>query len=272
MPKKKIAVHLPEMVSKDLLSEHPNNSNKQKKHMFKELRESIRTNGFDETLTIAPRTDALEGYWIVAGNHRFRAGVAEGMEEFPCVIRDDWDQVSQEIEMVRRNYVRGDIDKDAFTLAVNSLVEEQSLSLNEVREAMGFENIDTFMELYREEQEKTEKMLREAAEHSTTAGAVKMIDDLGLVLSKIFEEHGDTVPNSFIIFPAGGRNHLFVAATPSLVKSLTTIAEYSIANHLDINVILGGLLTIGIEQSNMFEGNTAEIAERGSEKDGSDEF
>jgi hypothetical protein len=261
-----IAVHLPELIDKVLLEEHPRNSNKQSKHMYRELRESIRENGFDETLTVVPRDDGNDGFWIVAGNHRYRAGTAEGMDEFPCVVRGDWDEVQQQIEMVRRNYVRGKLDKDAFTLAVNSLAVEQEMAVDEIREAMGFEDTDVFMDYYKEENERLEKVAKEAAaQYNSSSPALNMIDDLGLVLSTIFEEHGDTVPYSFLIFPAGGKNHMFVAATPALVRSLSSVAEYCVANHLDINVVLGGLLTIGISESNMIDsGETADVIEKGS--------
>lgn len=261
--KKKVEVHFPEMLSMSELYEHPRNANKQSRHIFSELRESIREHGFDETLTVVSRDEG--GYYIVAGNHRFRAGKAEGMTEFPCVIRDDWDEVQQQIELVRRNYVRGEINRDAFTLAVNALAAEQEMAVDEIREAMGFEDTDVFMELYKEENKRMEAAQEVAIEARTSVPMVKMIDDLGLVLSTIFEEHGDTVPYSFLVFPAGKKNHMYIAATPALVRSLTFVAEYCISNHLDINVVLGGLLTIGIDSSNMIEsGDTEEVIKKGS--------
>jgi hypothetical protein len=252
----KVEVHLPELIHASQLAEHPRNSNKQSRHMYGELRESIRENGFDETLTVVPRDDDSDGYYIVAGNHRFRAGRAEGMKDFPCVVRDDWDEVQQQVELVRRNYVRGAIDKNAFTIAVDALVSEQELSIEEVQEAMGFEDHDFFLDYYKEENERQEKAQAAAAAHIQNSGSkssqIQMVDDLGLILSAIFEQHGDTVPYSFVVFPAGQANHLFVAATPALVHNLTRVAEYCVINHMDINVILGGLLTIGMDQAKMF--------------------
>ena len=52
-----VEVHLPELIHKDLLSEHPSNSNKQSRSTYAELRKSIRKNGFDETLTVVPREE-----------------------------------------------------------------------------------------------------------------------------------------------------------------------------------------------------------------------
>lgn len=263
----KPVVHSSELIHKTQLSEHPRNSNRQDKHVFKELRKSIREQGFDETLLVVPRDDGEEGYWIVAGNHRYRAGKAEGMDEFPCVVRDDWDETSQQIELVRRNYVRGAIDKDMFTMSVNALASEQGVSISDIQEAMGFRDDERFLEYYKQETEQMEREARQMAETtSASAPAIRMIDDLGLVLSKIFEEHGNTVPYSFIIFPAGQKNHLFVAATPALVKNLTTVAEYCVLHSMDINVILGGLLTIGLDQVKLTgERDTEGLEEAGRE-------
>lgn len=270
-----VSVHLPEMIHKDLLSEHPRNSNKQSRYTFKELRKSIRENGFDESLTVVPRDDGNDGYWIVSGNHRYRAGIAEGMEEFPCVVRTDWDDIQQQVELVRRNYVRGNIDKNAFTVAVNALVEERGLEVDELRDMMGFEDADVFMKYYQEQEEEQQRIAAEVRDdQKRSAPAVKMIDDLGLVLSAIFEEHGDTVPHSFIVFPAGGKKHFFVAATPAIVRNIQDIAEYCIANHQDINIVLGGILAIGKHHSHLGKDTvkTEQILEEGSSEDGDSEF
>lgn len=264
--KNKVKVHLPKMIHKDLLTEHPRNSNRQSRHTFKELRKSIRENGFDEVLTIVPRDDGAQGYYIVSGNHRMRAGVAENMDEFPCIVRDDWDEVQQQVELVRRNYVRGDIDRDSFTTAVNTLAEEKALSLDEIRDMMGFEDPDTFLRFYKEEEKKVQQAL-EMVQKTSSAPQIKMIDDMGLILSSIFEQYGNTVPNSFIIFPAGQKKHMFVAATPALVRTLKDVAEHCIANHLDINIVLGGLLVIGMDQANFTKSakNKKEVLKKGTE-------
>lgn len=268
-----IKIHLPEMVHKDLLSEHPHNSNKQSRYTFKELRKSIRENGFDESITVVPRDDGNDGYWIVSGNHRFRAGVAEGMEEFPCVVRNDWDDVQQEFELVRRNYVRGNIDKDSFTVAVDTLAEKHALTKDEIREGMGFEDADVFLKYYKEEEERVEQQAKQENK-ANAAPAVKMIDDLGLVLSAIYEKHGDTAPYSYMVFPAGGKQHLFVAATPAIVRTMQELSEYSIANHMDMNIVLGGVLAIGKAHSKLGkpDADKEAIEEEGSSTEGPDEF
>lgn len=240
-------VFLPEMVSAALLQEHKTNSNKQSKHVFNELRKNIREHGFDEPILVRPTENGF--YEILAGNHRYAAGKAEGMDEFPCIIREDWDDIEAEIQSVRRNYSRGAIDKNAFTEQVNKLTREHGILMGDLMERFGFEDADKFAEYYKQETKRQEKV----AEATVSAPAVKMIDDLGLVLSAIYEKHGDSAPNSYIIFPAGGKNHLFVASTPALKRTIEQIVTHCMATKTDINVALGGLLQIGMSYSDFIK-------------------
>lgn len=251
---KKIKVHQTQMISKLLLTEHPQNSQKQSKHEFNELRKSIRENGFDESLIVVPNDDGT-GYYVVSGNHRCRAGIAEGMDEFPCVVRADWDAVKSQIELVRRNYVRGKIDRDAFTQAVNVLSSEQKLSIEDIYGQMGFASQDDFAAIYKAQQVEEARIQKEVVEGVATSNAatVKMIDDLSFIISSILEKYGDTVPYSFIMFPAGAKNHMYISANPSLKKSLEAIAAACVSQHLDINVALAGLIRIGIDNTDFLK-------------------
>jgi len=271
MSKKKpeIEVFQAEMLSTQSLSEHPNNANKQNRHMRKELKESILENGFDETLLVCPRTDGEDGYWIVSGNHRYRAGKSLGMSVFPCVIREDWDSVEQQIQLVRRNYVRGKLDSTAFSVAVDKLAAEASIGLDVIQERMGFEDPDMFAEYYKQEKSREAKIAEAVTAGGAGGGAssVKMIDDLGLVLSTIFERFGDTAPYSYIIFPAGGKTHMYVQVTPALKRIMEAVAQGCVQQGLDMNIALGGLLAIGMDSSNFKTGtpDNDRIVDRGSE-------
>lgn len=243
-----VTVHQTKMLMTEVLLQDPENTNKQSKHTHEELKQNIKDHGFDEALLVRPTGD---GYFVVvSGNHRYAAGKALGMTEFPCVVRDDWTAIEAKLQGVRRNYSRGQIDKDAFTAQVNKLVVEEGLPLHDIMTGMGFEDSDAFSEYF-----KTQKVRDANAAQQVQASAsnVKMLDDMGRVLSELFAEHGDTVPQSFIIFPAGGKNHMYIACTPTLKRTLEGIAQQCVLNNLDINVALGGLLTIGIGNSNFLD-------------------
>lgn len=259
-------VHLAQMLPVSLLAQHPNNSNAQSKHVFNELKESISSGGFDEPLLVVPRKDS-DGYYVVSGNHRFKAGVAVGYEELPCIVRNDWDEVEAEIQLVRRNLVRGEIDRVAFTESVNRLVKEASLDMGVIIERMGFEDTESFAEFYKQEKAKETRMATAIANSSNqVAQQVKMIDDISVIVSALFEKYGNTVPQSFMIFPTGGKNHIYMQITPALKKSFDAITTKCIAEGLDINTVIGGLLQIGMHHTSFFKaGNKAEdVVEAGS--------
>jgi len=242
-------------VRDELLFDHPNNTNKQSKHTHQELIDSIMAHGFDEPLIIVPRRDETPGYFIVSGNHRRRAGKAAGMEEFPCVIRDDWDEVESRIQLVRRNLVRGEIDRTLFTEEINRLTAEHQLGLDIIMERMGFEDSEAFSNFYKQEKQR-ERSIASAVASQQQVSQVKMIDDLGTIISVLFERYGKTVPNSFMVFPLGGRNHVFIQMTPALKKSIDAITTKCVADGMDVNTALGGLLQIAIHHTGFFKGDT----------------
>lgn len=257
-------VHPIQMIPAALLFEHPNNTNKQSKHVHQELIDSIMSNGFDEPIIVVPRTDGEPGYFIVSGNHRQRAGRVCGMEEFPAIVRDDWDEVEARIQLVRRNYVRGDIDRALFTEEINRLTTEHQLGLDIIMERMGFEDAESFSNFYKEEK-KRERSIGAAVAAQSQISQVKMIDDLGTIISVMFEKYGSTVPNSFMMFPLGGRNHLFVQITPALKKTLDAITTKCVADGLDINTALGGLLQIATHHTGFFKARDhSDVVEAGS--------
>ncbi len=241
-------VFLPKMISVDLLFPHPFNPQKHSKHTFNELRESIRTQGFDESLTIYPRTDDI-GYWIVSGNHRYLAGKAEGYLELPCVIRDDWTAAQADIEVVRRNYVRGRLDNTKFSELVDHIADKYSMDFELIIEEMGFETADDFAQFYEKEREVAAQVASSVA--ASTSKEVALIDNLGAILSDIFEKYGQTVPNSFIIFPLGGKKHMYVIVNSQLRSCVEEVTTYAVKNGMNINVVLAGLLRMGLKQASL---------------------
>jgi hypothetical protein len=259
------------MVPAELISEHPRNRNKQNRHVHSEIKESMQENGFDETLLLTPRTDGKEGYWCVSGNHRYRAGKSLGMTEFPATIHKDWDAAKQQVELLRRNMIRGTISKPDFTLAANDIKTEANYDMSVLSEELGFENPEKFAEMYQLEQEQTEQ--RMVYENITQiAQKARITEDLGLVISALLEKHGDTVPYSFLVFPTGGKNHVFIQSSPTLKRTLDMVFTKCIHDNLDVNVVMGALLHLGMASTNFRtpEAKIEEIKAAGTESGDSD--
>lgn len=242
------------------LNEDPANTQRQDRKTFEELKKNIQEHGFDENLLVTLNEDG-ETYTIRSGNHRFRAGRAAGMVEFPCVIREDWDEVQAALQSVRRNYARGEIDRVAFTAVVDDLQSSHSVNLEDIYEGMGFNDAEAFSVYYEKEREKEEQIARDVVAGSEGAAKVRLMDDLGLVLSHIFEEYGDTVPCGFIVFPAGGKKHMFIQSTNALKKVLGSVAGRCRETDLDLSTAVAGLLQIGINNTSFLAENKKEELE-----------
>lgn len=87
------------------------------------IRESIRKNGFYGTLIVQKST----GY-ILVGNHRYKAGMLEGMTEFPVTLLDIDDQHARRINLAdNRTAELGDYDRDALALLLQQQHDEDTL-------------------------------------------------------------------------------------------------------------------------------------------------
>ena len=98
-----------------MLKHHPNNPRKNLGDL-QELTESIRKNGILQNLTIIPikngrctDIDSAMEYWVLIGNRRFEAGMAAGVEQFPCNIIEDLSEREQLSIMLEENIQRTDL-------------------------------------------------------------------------------------------------------------------------------------------------------------------
>jgi len=253
--REQIEVHDISLLSVTQLKEDPRNTQKQSRKVFNDLKENIRKHGFDEPLLVTVNED--DTYTIRSGNHRFRAGKSLGMVDFPCIVHR-WDELEAALQNVRRNVSRGAQDAGAFTSLVDHLKLDFDTDVDTIMEGMAFADDEDFARLYQIETESggtTPPSQNGGSRNSTpdSAHKTKMLDDLGIVLSHIFDEFGGSVPCSFIVFPASGKHHMFVQATNSLKKVLAPIAERCLQENIDINVALTGLLQIGISQTSFLQ-------------------
>ncbi len=95
------------MLPIELLEHHPDNPRKDLGDL-KELTASIRESGVMQNLTVVPRGDGVEGYWVVIGNRRLEASRAAGLKQLPCLI-SDMDYKTQLATMMAENMQRVDL-------------------------------------------------------------------------------------------------------------------------------------------------------------------
>lgn len=109
---------------------NPWNPNVMDDAMFAKERASIREFGFVDPITVrknpALSETGMGPMWqIIDGEHRWRAGQAEGIEEFPIFIVEADDETAQQLTIVL-NETRGRPDESKLTALVKGLAERRS--------------------------------------------------------------------------------------------------------------------------------------------------
>lgn len=183
---------------------------------FNSLVQDIQEKGFDEPLQVV----AKEGvYYILGGEHRWKACKVLGVNEVPCVVKDlpesEW-----KAYVVRRNIVRGELNRDKFTRLVRGVTQGDDYGA--LAQKMGFDDLKAFMSVL-----KVEKTDQRAAD-SILAQSERELDavhNLSHVLNQVFAAYGDTLPQGYMFFAYGKKMHLLVQMDKELEEQVKTVAE-----------------------------------------------
>lgn len=115
-----------EHISHDRLTPNPWNPNRMDEAMFAKERASIRSFGFVDPLTVRDIRDG-DMFEIIDGEHRWKAGYAEGIDIFPCVVLDVDDDEARELTIIL-NDTRGTMQDDRLALLVQELNKRREAS------------------------------------------------------------------------------------------------------------------------------------------------
>lgn len=257
----------------DRLHEFEGNPQEQSREVFNNLVQEIETDGFDEPLQVVPAPDiGPNEYRIVSGNHRFKAAKILDYEELPVIVKNNWDELTAKIKVIRRNRLKGELDPTKFTRFVNELIKLENLDQEVLQEMMGFTDLDEMLEYYQTEKKKTERQAKSLVSESNNQ--LKLIDNLSFILNRLFTDYGDTVPLSFMFFCYGKKMHVMVQMNSKLKRMIEKITQKCVQDGLDINTILPGLLDAGMEHTSFLEGppEIEDIEERANNEEDDSEL
>ena len=143
-------------------------------------------------------------------------------------------------KVVKANILHGKLDPVKFTAIVNDLMAK-GMEEELVQEMMGFTDEAEFGKLFQEVKQGLSPELQKKLEESKAE--IKTIEDLSRVLNKLFQEHGDTVPQNYIVFSFGGTRHVWVSASKPLWNIMVEMTKEAEDETRDINDILLERLT-----------------------------
>lgn len=168
---------------------NPNRFNDEK---FRMLVEEVVKEGIDQPIIVI-NDKQNGGYIIVDGEHRYLAAKERGDKKIPVVVKD-WDEYQAKVETIRRNVLRGEIDKARFVDLVNSVVAEYNVSMDQVMADMALTE-EEFNQLY-QEKEANLAILEEVRKSKDEA----LYEDVSYIVNKIMAENKDNIDKGYVYF------------------------------------------------------------------------
>lgn len=190
----------------DSLVPNPANPNEQDERTFNALCEAIEEEGFIDPIAAVDLGDGT--YEIVGGEHRWDAAKVLGIDRVPVTLLDPdkFDQDRRDWNLVKLNILNGKLNPEKFTKLYDRMAAAYG---NEVLQAlMGFTTSDAFEKMYVQVKSGLPKELQDALDD--VKDEIKTIDDLSMVLHRLFAEFGETLPSNFMVFSWGGKEVFWI--------------------------------------------------------------
>ncbi|RFC64537.1 ParB/RepB/Spo0J family partition protein [Fulvimarina endophytica] len=135
-PKPEETVRPDHVVALDRITANPNNPRRTfGEEDIADLAQSVKKHGIVQPLLVRPNPDLEGGYEIVAGERRFRAARAAGLETVPVVVRDIGNRQSIEIALIE-NVQRTDLNAVEEAQAYELLIEEHGYTQADLAETL----------------------------------------------------------------------------------------------------------------------------------------
>jgi hypothetical protein len=206
---------------------------------FNRLREEIRKNGCIDPIEVVPLENGR--YRILGGEHRWKASMAEGLEEIPVIVLTEakWKELDlQKLVSVRMNTLHGDLDPDKFLKLYNEMADKYGA--NALQDLFAFTDAKKYQKLMAG----VKKAMKDALpkdmqkEFDQKAKATKTVEELASLIEEMFSKYGDTVDQNFMVFVHGKREHVYIAMSPKMKAAMEKVTEFCKITKTDINSVM----------------------------------
>ena len=220
------------------------NPNVMTSDLFNELSANIDEVGCVQDVVVAPlpvEEAELTGfkYRIVDGEHRFDVLKLLDVEEIPCKVVEITED-DQKFQTVKLNRLRGKFDQRRFTALVRDLMNRYSFE--EVAQKMAFTDPTELEGMMSHARDSLPDEMKD--DFDRAKDEIKTVDDLAMVLNRLFTKYGDTMPAHFMILDFGGKDHLWIRMENREYKTAVRQARECLANGITFDSVMARLLTI----------------------------
>jgi hypothetical protein len=227
-------------------AENPNVMSEQE---FNMLYDNVERMGITDPILVRPLVGEVGAvnctYKIVGGHHRWEVAKLIGLEEVPCTIICDpkFDEDMERFQMVRHNVIHGRMDAKKF---MNLYQQVQGRYTEELAaEMFGFAKEEEFKKLIASTAASLPSEMKQQFIDATKE--IKTIDDLAMVLNRLFTTYGDTVPWGFMIFDFGGQDHTWIRMEKHQKKEFLKFSDWCVKNERTVDKVIALLLRLASE-------------------------
>jgi len=197
------------------------------------------------------------GFRILGGAHRWQAAKTLGMDEVPCVVLSDdkWQDLDlQKFVTVRLNQLHGTTNTDKMIVLYREL--EKKYGEKSMQRLFAYTNADAWGKLVKQ----MKKSLKAAGlpkdvqdKFDAAADGAKGVDDLGLILNKILNDHGDTLQFGFMVFSYGGKEHTYIAMSKDTRVAVNQVLEHCKSWGKNVNDVIAEVTAAWVEKAEALE-------------------
>lgn len=208
---------------------NPWNPNEMSPADFDILSDNVDEVGFLDPVLVVPlpvEAGEEQRFRIIDGEHRYEQQRLMDAQVIKCIIADParFDEKEQKRQTVRMNKIRGKLNLKKFAALANEMMEKHEVGYQDLAREFGFSDEDEFehmLEAARESLPNAEAK----KEFDKAKGELRTVEDLSLLLNRLFTKYGDSLPWNFMILDFGGKEHLWVRLEAKAFKTIRHLAR-----------------------------------------------
>lgn len=230
----------------DALIANERNVNEMTENKLARLMKEISEVGFLVPLNVIPVDATRTQFFILGGEHRWKAAKRLGMTYVTCVIHDDEkfkDMDFVDLVTFRLNVLRGDINNEKFFQMYKRMCDK--VGPDRVQDQLGITDNAEFKKLTKNIQQslKDQNAPSQVIDEVEKAGKkAKTPEELSLKISKILKNYSESMMTQAIIFQSQTGESIFFKASENTFRLVKILVEHSQQKGKNVNELLAPML------------------------------
>jgi len=210
---------------------------------FNALFDNISENGVLEPFVVSPLDDGT--YTVVGGHHRLEVCKILKLPSVPCVIKYGMTEEQIKFQNLKLNVIRGKINPEKFT----ALYEEMAKANPEkdIAAEMGITDKGELDKMLVQTKKSLPSEMQDAFDKAKQN--IKTVDDLVLVLNKLFSEQGSQYDSThYMVLNYEGKESIYIRLPNDDYKYLKSCANKCFVHSIALDQVVRKLLAYAVVQ------------------------